>query len=353
MGSMRGATPMGAMAMPSAGPARERAANEKGSTAFYALAEHLRLLSGGRINHKMLYSLLGTNGYYVNHKNPSIRKRTAASLSRLVHSSRYAADFQHRYADDPLVFTYAAETIVGTLLEMGHDTGELARAFCDVMWPDIARGLALEHARGRTELNPRRVSNEMSALFRAFDMVENDAAGDKVTRLMEAFLQVITFGYLEPSLAHNLFDETPLASDVPGEVSVSPRRGCACLVRCSSLTSPMLGDLWLIDASEPFVIGRYADCGAIETDPAVSRRHCRIACVDGVWQLEDLGSRNGTRLYRGGDVIFDSATARTPQVALRHDDTVVLAGRERYWFGLFGGDEPAPAAPMPAPRGAR
>ena len=333
---------MGARELPGAAPVQDGDGRDKGSTAFYALAEHLRLLSGGRVNHKMLYSLVGTNGYYVNHKNPSIRKRAAASLSRLVHSSRYAVDFQRRCAEDPEVLARAADAIVALLLEMGHETPELDRALRDVMWPDVEDGLVREGAQGRSGVSPRRIANEMGALFRVYDARPDDAGGDKVRQTMMAFLQMVTFGHLEPAFAHGLVGETPLAADAGALPPAAPRAraDCACLVRCSSLTSVMLGDFWLIRAGEPFVIGRFADCSAIESDPAVSRRHCRIERVDVGWQLEDLGSRNGTRLFRGGAVVFDSTTAPDRAVRLEHDDTIVLAGRERYWFGLFG-EEPS------------
>ena len=64
-------------------------------------------------------------------------------------------------------------------------------------------------------------------------------------------------------------------------------------------------------SSASFVIGRDPDCDLCVSDPAVSRRHARVAAAPaGIW-LEDLGSRNGTyvegrrirepvRLGRGG-----------------------------------------------------
>jgi serine/threonine protein kinase len=48
-------------------------------------------------------------------------------------------------------------------------------------------------------------------------------------------------------------------------------------------------------AAPPLVIGRDADLAQVAVlDPQLSRVHCRIACVDGRWQIEDLSSRNGT-----------------------------------------------------------
>lgn len=45
-----------------------------------------------------------------------------------------------------------------------------------------------------------------------------------------------------------------------------------------------------------FVIGRDESCGLQLLDPMISRRHARIEFEDGVWQLRDLGSANGTEV---------------------------------------------------------
>jgi CheY-like chemotaxis protein len=46
----------------------------------------------------------------------------------------------------------------------------------------------------------------------------------------------------------------------------------------------------------PCVIGRQADCAVRLADPLVSRRHCSLTLREGRVWIEDLGSRNGTRL---------------------------------------------------------
>ncbi|MFZ1009752.1 MAG: sigma 54-interacting transcriptional regulator [Candidatus Sulfotelmatobacter sp.] len=43
-------------------------------------------------------------------------------------------------------------------------------------------------------------------------------------------------------------------------------------------------------------IGREASNGIAVTDPSVSRKHCRLSCQDGRYRVQDLGSRNGTRV---------------------------------------------------------
>lgn len=49
-------------------------------------------------------------------------------------------------------------------------------------------------------------------------------------------------------------------------------------------------------AHTPVVVGRSEDCDFRLASPEVSRRHCRVVPVDGGWELQDLGSQNGTRV---------------------------------------------------------
>jgi pSer/pThr/pTyr-binding forkhead associated (FHA) protein len=46
----------------------------------------------------------------------------------------------------------------------------------------------------------------------------------------------------------------------------------------------------------PWVIGRSPDCDGRLENPLISRRHCSFFRRDGEVWVEDLGSRNGTRL---------------------------------------------------------
>jgi hypothetical protein len=54
---------------------------------------------------------------------------------------------------------------------------------------------------------------------------------------------------------------------------------------------------------DDFYLGRGTDCKVRFYDPLVSRRHARVFHEDGVWYIEDLGSRNGTH-------VADEAIAR-------------------------------------------
>ncbi|MFM8981000.1 MAG: FHA domain-containing protein [Planctomycetia bacterium] len=46
----------------------------------------------------------------------------------------------------------------------------------------------------------------------------------------------------------------------------------------------------------PCVVGRDPGAAFVLDDPLVSRQHLRVVNAGGQWQVEDLGSRNGTRL---------------------------------------------------------
>lgn len=44
------------------------------------------------------------------------------------------------------------------------------------------------------------------------------------------------------------------------------------------------------------VIGRGKDCSIRIKEPKLSRNHCVVKCMDGIIYVEDLGSKNGTKL---------------------------------------------------------
>jgi diguanylate cyclase (GGDEF)-like protein len=57
----------------------------------------------------------------------------------------------------------------------------------------------------------------------------------------------------------------------------------------------------LLDKRRAIEVGRDGGCALLLNDASVSRRHARLAFVDGELRVEDLGSRNGTRV-NGKDV---------------------------------------------------
>jgi hypothetical protein len=79
-------------------------------------------------------------------------------------------------------------------------------------------------------------------------------------------------------------------------------------------------------------IGRAEGCGlALPWDPEVSRLHAVVERIDGVWVLEDAGSRNGT------SVDGEAVTGRR----LLQDGEVIRAGRTHV---LFQSSAPGDAA---------
>jgi pSer/pThr/pTyr-binding forkhead associated (FHA) protein len=47
---------------------------------------------------------------------------------------------------------------------------------------------------------------------------------------------------------------------------------------------------------DEFFLGRGTDCRVRFYDPLISRRHARVYHENGIWYIEDLGSRNGTQV---------------------------------------------------------
>lgn len=82
-----------------------------------------------------------------------------------------------------------------------------------------------------------------------------------------------------------------------------------------ALQGPLEGKRWII--KQPLLIGREPECGISIEDRQVSRHHARLTCRNGICDLEDLGSKNGT--YFSGKQIVEIAQLRdgdTFQVAL-------------------------------------
>jgi two-component system, NtrC family, response regulator AtoC len=75
-----------------------------------------------------------------------------------------------------------------------------------------------------------------------------------------------------------------------------------------------------VDEGAELVIGRSSAATVQIDDPKVSREHARIVRRDGVLQLVDLGSRNGTRV--------NGQTARGESVPLSSGDTIALGQAE-------------------------
>lgn len=305
-------------------------------SAFYRFAESIRDLTCGGCNHKHIYALVGTRGRYINHTNPIVRKRTAAALSRLMHSSRYAADMRKGYADDSSVFSRAAASLIDMLRNATDlDDAGLFDFVLHTSWPELLRGLESERRAGR-EIDPLRMACESREVVR---WGEQQAACGRapLAELLAACFRTMAFGCLDDRFARTLCSRTPQELQEPPDAGDERARDGACLIRVGDGGGPCVLGVWCVDADRPFSIGRFSSCDAIEADPVVSRLHCRVFMLDDTWFLEDGGSTHGTRVLRdaGGGLacVFDSGEGDGPRTfPLEFGDRIVLAGRSTYWF---------------------
>lgn len=316
-------------------------------TALYYFAEHVRVLTNGTVNHKVLYSYMGTKGHYINHSNPAIRKRTAAALSRLIHSSRsYVADFRSTYSENKQVFNIAAEDLCRHILACHDDADELLAYFAGPAWDDVEQGLENEWEDGRSDLNLARATNEMGSLLAWCTADARKPARERLTTVVSSYLHLLAMGHLSEDVMRWLFDETPLSLDAVGyedcKGDACRQASYACLIHAHGDDPTKVHGWWVVDPKKPFVIGRYTDCDAIDTDKCVSRLHCRIEHCGGAWSVQDMKSTHGTRVERAGAVVYDNAAEEKERMRfpLQYGDCIVLAGRSRYWFGaLFDAEE--------------
>jgi pSer/pThr/pTyr-binding forkhead associated (FHA) protein len=87
------------------------------------------------------------------------------------------------------------------------------------------------------------------------------------------------------------------------------------------------GRRWPLDRNKELIIGRDEECDIQLTDRQVSRRHARIAWNGSAYQVEDLGSKNGTHL--NGQQLIQAMPLENGdevQIALRFKLAFVDAG---------------------------
>lgn len=316
--------------------------SEDWHTAFYYLAEHIRLLSGGRLNHKELYSLVGVDGRYVNHANPLVRKRTAGALSRIVHTKRYAQDMRSRYMQNVLAFDQAAHAVCSLIVSLsGCGECELVRYLEGPCWDSVCQGLERERSSWRGDLDLYRARLEMKSLF-------SEGADDQSNRedslplsevIVSAMFHVLAFGHLDFTFARSLVDLRPTGPLSSAKIALGESGG-ACMIKFADEARSAVVGIWPVPSNRPFTIGRYTDCDVIETDERLSRVHCCVYSLGGAWCFEDLGSRNGSIVEREGQgIVFDSLRdgPRVP-FALMRGDSIVLAGSSYFWFGALQHD---------------
>jgi DNA-binding winged helix-turn-helix (wHTH) protein len=101
------------------------------------------------------------------------------------------------------------------------------------------------------------------------------------------------------------------AEDLRGEAPSGPRRRSCWILRAGKRTALEPGET---------VIGRDPGAGLYIDDPSVSRRHARIVLTEESATIEDLGSKNGTRIgdrrIEAPEGLDDGARIRVGTVAL-------------------------------------
>jgi eukaryotic-like serine/threonine-protein kinase len=97
------------------------------------------------------------------------------------------------------------------------------------------------------------------------------------------------------------------------------------------------GQQFVLEDEADYTLGRARDCSCVLDDPLclVSRRHCRIEVHAPFVRIQDLGSRNGTRVNGAcigpreqGPLFEDSLREISPEHWLDHGDTLGIAGYE-------------------------
>lgn len=86
-------------------------------------------------------------------------------------------------------------------------------------------------------------------------------------------------------------------------------------------TGPLNGQRWPIKNSA--IVGREATCEIVVPDRQVSRHHARLTLTDDGYQLEDLGSKNGTH--------YNGQPLETP-VLLKDGDIIQIALAQQFIF---------------------
>lgn len=333
------------------------------NSGFYQFAEAIREFSHGSVNYKALYSLVGTRGRYINHESASVRRRTAANLSRLMHSCRYADDMRARHADDQGVFRSAAAELAERLrISSNLEAPDLLEVLLTSVWAGLRTGLSHEFEAGRPDVNLSRLDSECANLA-AWSRAIARVGGDPVQDVLTMYFHILAFGCLDERFSRTLVAPTPGFPDEGTSISPDERllrpkapdaadgaapdessagRPRAFLMKLVGDTDCAISSIWTIDSARPFTFGRYADCDVIDRCPRISRLHCRIYLLDGYWYVEDVVSLHGTRVFeRAADgswtLVFDSLASADGDLVhrLEYGDVVELAGSSRYQFGCF------------------
>lgn len=336
--------------------ASKNAHAEKGSrkrgwyTAMYYFSEHIRDISEGAINYKVLYSLVGTKGHYVNHSNAAVRVSSAPELSRLIHSEHYAEDLERSHDDNECVFDNGAASLYTMLINLTWiSEDELFARLSGETWKDVAVGFANEKSQGRPGLDLVRINREMQSLFEHYGTVALENRAQWLVNILSSYFHALCYGYIDVKLARLLAAETiPVVDGLPF-LSNTRNGEEACLVRICGKAA--IGGIWKLDPSKETTIGRYTDCDIAETAKCVSRLHCSIFRKEEGWVLKDIASSYGTTVIRGNERIALREGSNAASVVLCHGDMLMLASQACYWFGMLyeevGGSFSGPSAVLP------
>jgi len=267
-----------------------------------------------------------------------VRRRTAGTLSRIVHTSRYAQDMRNAYMQDAEIFDRASADICEALCTTsGFEGDELREWLVDTCWPDVRHGLVNEAGEWRHELNLHRVDCEMSMLFASCQRLceeadSPEAAIRQAERAFSAMLYVMAFDHLEATQVRLLVDQGYFGTASFGERLAAEDKPVY-LIRFADSSRAVFSGIWRVSKDRPFVIGRYTDCDAFELSEKVSRVHCQVLWKNGVWYLEDLGSRNGSLVHRE-DARFHVAKAdgAADSFRLEFGDAIELPDDSVYSF---------------------
>ena len=300
-------------------------------TAMFFFLEHARLLSAGAVNHKALYARLSERGNLINHENPRVRKSTAATLSRTIHSLRYAADIRATFEQDNAVFDSAATWLYGQLAPYFSESGELVSHMANVVWADVLAGLENEQRGGR-DVDLIRVTSEMSLLksWAGLSCLDDRARFVLVTSSM---MRIMAFGSLDAKQVHQLADETVLDPTPTGTLNHC-EPGVICLIRSTAGAENNVSGVWALVPAKTYVMGRYADSDIFDPNPHVSRRHCLLTCKNNTWYVKNESKSQAVHIIDAAGSLLDSIAAGASDKAVKilPGQGLEFEGASRYWF---------------------
>ena len=306
-------------------------------TAFYYLAEHLKDLTDKEINHKKLYSFVCTQGSFVNHDNPKIRKDYASVLSKLMHSKGYASEMCLRYLENARVFDEAAQDLCSIITRKKNWTDEeLSAYWVHECWPDVWHGLVNEKMEWRGTLDFARIEQEAKYVFGILDSRRGQDSMRAMTpvKQLSAMFRFISFGELDAPA--DLDYGKTLERDDEGDRGQN-EPASACLVSYEDAECLFAKAMYILPTSRPFTIGRKTDSDAIESNRAIGREHGCVFRCNQVWYYEDRKSVNGSAIIRNGVRTEYRSRDEFLRVELQPGDIIEIARSSYYRFGFYSG----------------